>query len=510
MTSPPPPLPLSRLLGDLPHAPVPRGPDPLIRGLAYDSRKVQPGDLFICLRGARDDGHRHVADATRRGAVAILAERSVEGLDGLPLITVPDSRHELARAAARFYGAPSASLHLTGVTGTEGKTTTVYLLDAILRAAGHRAGMLGTIVNRVGVREEPAALTTPESLDLQRLLWECVQAGLTHVVMEVSSHALAQGRVVGCEFDQAVFTNLHADHLDFHGSLERYRAAKALLFTGLGRGSAKAGTGVGIVNGDDPWAYYMRMVCPRPVLRFGMGRSNQVRGELLAAQLGRTTFRVVTPGRETTMTLRLTGPFNVPNALAAISAALAMGVDSATVQGALEALPGVPGRFEMVPNARDLLVVVDFAHTEAAFAAVLPFLRRVTSGRVITVFGCAGDRDRTKRPAIGRLVASQSDLAIVTADNPASEDPGDIAEEVLAGIRAVDPRGDRHRVVLDRGEAVRVAVSLARAGDTILLAGKGHEDFQFVGETRIPYSDRRAAEEALGCPAADQRAVTDA
>jgi UDP-N-acetylmuramoyl-L-alanyl-D-glutamate--2,6-diaminopimelate ligase len=328
--------------------------------------------------------------------------------------------------------------------------------------------------------------------------------------MEVSSHALAQGRVVGCEFDQAVFTNLHADHLDFHGSLERYRAAKALLFTGLGRGSAKAGTGVGIVNGDDPWAYYMRMVCPRPVLRFGMGRSNQVRGEVLAAELGRTTFRVVTPGRETTMTLRLTGPFNVPNALAAISAALAMGVDSATVQGALEALRGVPGRFEMVPNARDLLVVVDFAHTEAAFSAVLPFLRRVTSGRVITVFGCAGDRDRTKRPAIGRLVASQSDLAIVTADNPASEDPGDIAEEILAGIRAGDPRGDRHRVVLDRREAVRVAVSLARAGDTILLAGKGHEDFQLVGETRVPYSDRHAAEEALGCPAADQRAVTDA
>jgi UDP-N-acetylmuramoyl-L-alanyl-D-glutamate--2,6-diaminopimelate ligase len=510
MTPTRPAMPLSQLLGDLPLAPGPRGPDPLIRGLAYDSRKVRPGDLFVCLRGTRDDGHRHVADATRRGAAAVVAERSVEGLDGLPLVTAPDSRQALARMAARFYGAPSASLHLTGVTGTEGKTTTVYLLDAILRGAGYRTGMFGTIVNRVGLRTEPAALTTPESLDLQRLLWECVQAGLTHVVMEVSSHALAQGRVAGCEFDQAVFTNLHADHIDFHGSLERYRAAKALLFTGLGRSSAKAGTGVGLVNGDDPWAYYMRMVCPRPVLRFGMGRSNQIRGELLAAELGRTTFRVVTPGRETIMTLRLTGPFNVPNALAAIAAALAMGVDSATVQGALEELRGVPGRFEMVPNARDLLVVVDFAHTEAAFAAVLPFLRRVTSGRLITVFGCAGDRDRTKRPAIGRLVASQSDLAIVTADNPASEDPGDIAEEVLAGVRVVDPRGDRHRVILDRREAVRVAVSLAQAGDAILLTGKGHEDFQLVGEARIPYSDRQAVEEALGCPAADQRAVTDA
>lgn len=494
----PPSVPLSELLGKPRPAVVSHGPDPLIRGLAYDSRKVRPGDLFVCLRGARDDGHRHAVDAARRGAAAVLAERSVEGLDGLTLITVADSRRELARVAARFYGEPSASLHLTGVTGTEGKTTTVYLLDTVLRGWGRGTGMFGTIVNRVGARTEPAALTTPESIDLQRLLWECVQAGLTHAVMEVSSHALAQGRVVGCEFDQAVFTNLHADHLDFHGSLERYWAAKAVLFSGLGRGPAKAGVGLGLVNGDDPWAYYMRTVCPRPVLRFGLGRSNQVRGELLAAELGRTTLRATTPGGEITVTLRLTGPFNVANALAAIAAALAMGVDSVTIKGALEELPGVPGRFEVVPNARGLLVVVDFAHTLAAFEEVLPFLRRVTPGRITTVFGCAGDRDRTKRPAIGRFVASRSDFTIVTADNPASEDPREITEEILGGVREVDPRGDRHRVILDRAEAVRAAVSLAQPGDAVLLAGKGHEDFQLVGGARIPYSDRQTAEEALG------------
>jgi UDP-N-acetylmuramoyl-L-alanyl-D-glutamate--2,6-diaminopimelate ligase len=497
MSAAPRAIPLSELV-DHPRL-APGGPlrDPLIRGLAYDSRKVEPGDLFVCLRGARDDGHHHAADAARRGAVAVLAERVVEGLDGLPQITVTDSRAELARLAARFYGEPSARLHLTGVTGTEGKTTTVHLIDAILRGAGRTTGIFGTIVNAVGRRTEAAALTTPESLDFQRLLGGCVRAGVTHVVMEVSSHVLAQGRVAGCEFDQAVFTNLHSDHLDFHGTLERYRAAKAALFAGLGRGPAKAGVGLGIINADDPFGYYMRMVCPRPVVRFGMSRTAQVRGELLAAELGRTTLRAVTPGGELTVTLQLTGPFNALNALAAITATLAMGIDLATIKGALEEMPGVPGRFEVVPNAHGLLVIVDFAHTQAAFEEVLPFLRRVTPGRILTVFGCAGDRDRSKRAAVGRIVASRSDFAIVTADNPASEDPAAIAAEVLSGVHEVDPRGDRHRVLLDRTEAVRAAVSLARPGDAILLAGKGHEDFQLVRGILVPYSDRGAVEDAL-------------
>ena len=251
--------------------------DPLVRGLAHDSRRVQPGDLFVCLRGGKDDGHRHAREAVSRGAVAIVGERPLEGLDGLPQIAVLDSRQALARLAARFYGEPSARLHLVGVTGTEGKTTTVHLLDAILRAAGVRTGMFGTIVNRVETRTEPATLTTPESLDLQRLLWECLQTGVTHVVMEVSSHALAQGRVLGCEFDAAVFTNLHTDHLDFHGTLEQYRAAKAALFADLGRGPAKAGRGTAVVNVDDGHASYMRLVCPRPVVGFGMARPARVR-----------------------------------------------------------------------------------------------------------------------------------------------------------------------------------------------------------------------------------------
>lgn len=485
----------SELIGPLQTGPG--GVDPLVRGLAYDSRTVQPGDLFVCLRGSRDDGHRHAREAVSRGAVAVVGERWPEGLDGVPVVTVADSRQEMARLAARFYGYPAARLHLTGITGTEGKTTTAYLLDAILRAAGLRTGMFGTIVDRVAARAEPATLTTPESVDLQRLLWECVQAGVTHVVMEVTSHALAQGRVIGCEFDLAVFTNLHRDHLDFHGTLERYRAAKAALFAALGRGPAKAGRGLGVVNADDPNAAYMRRVCPRPILDFGMTRPARVRGRLLAAELGRTRFEAQTPQGMMAVSLPLSGPFNALNALAAITAAQAMGIELPVIQRALEGVPGIPGRVELVPNSRDLLLVIDFAHTEGAFGELLPFLRRHTPGRLVTVFGCAGDRDRTKRPVIGRLVATLSDLAIVTTDNPAHEDPAAIVEEVLRGIREVDPHGGRHLVLLDRREAVRRALSLARPGDAVLLAGKGHEDFQLIDGARIPYSDREAVEEIL-------------
>ncbi|HLE43068.1 MAG TPA: UDP-N-acetylmuramoyl-L-alanyl-D-glutamate--2,6-diaminopimelate ligase [Methylomirabilota bacterium] len=491
-----PVVPLSELVGHLSGTP-PSPAAPLVRGVAYDSRTVRPGDLFVCLRGAREDGHRHAAEAVRRGAVALVVERPVEGLDGLPRIAVPDTRRELPRLAARFYGEPSARLHLTGVTGTEGKTTTVYLLDAILRRAGVRSGMFGTIVNRVGPRTEPALLTTAESVDLQRMLWECVQAGVTHVVMEVTSHALAQGRVARCEFDVAVFTNLHVDHLDFHGSVERYRIAKAALFGELGRGPAKAGRGVGVVNMDDAHAWYMRLVCPRPVVGFGMARPAPVKGRLLIADLDRTVFKAETPNGTVTVSLPLAGPFNAANALAAIAAAGTMRIDLPTTKQALEGVAGVPGRLERVPNARGLLIVIDFAHTQAAFEEILPFLRRFTAGRLITVFGCAGDRDRTKRPVIGRLVTKLSDFALVTTDNPASEDPADIAQEVAHGAREVDSKGERHLVILDRRQAVRHALALARSGDVVLVAGKGHEDFQLIAGARIPYSDRETLTEIL-------------
>ncbi len=489
-------VPLSALVKDLPDATCVGEQDPLVRGVAYDSRRVTPGDCFVCIRGGKDDGHRHIREALAQGAVALVAEAPPTGKSGVPVVQVPNARRALALLADCFYGHPSAELCLIGVTGTEGKTTTVYLIEEILRAAGRRTGMFGTIVDKVGDRVNPATLTTPESLDLQRLLGECVERGVTDVVMEVSSHALAQGRVIGCEFDAAVFTNLHTDHLDFHGTLERYLEAKLVLFSGLGQGAAKAGRGVGIVNADDPYAGSVHRACSRPIFTFGMDDRAQVRGHLLAAELGRTAFIAMTPQGSIQISLRLTGAYNVGNALAAVAVSQCLGIDLATIKTGLEQLDGIPGRFERVENDRDLLIVIDYAHTLGAYEVVLPTVRCFAE-RVITVFGCPGDRDVIKRPQIGRIVAKWSDVAIVTTDNPASEDPAAIAREIVAGITEVDPTGARHTVILDRAEAVRHALRLARPGDALLLAGKGHETVQIIGQSRIPYNDREVIEEAL-------------
>jgi UDP-N-acetylmuramoyl-L-alanyl-D-glutamate--2,6-diaminopimelate ligase len=472
--------------------------NPLIRGIAYHSQAVSPGDLFVCIKGGRNDGHLYAREAVSRGAVALVLERPLESLDTVAQVCVTDSRRALAHLAARFYGYPSTKLQMIGVTGTEGKTTTAYLLDSILQAAGRRTGLFGTIVNRIGTTVSASTLTTPESLDLQRLLWGCVQAGVTDVVMEASSHALAQGRLVECEFDVAVFTNLHSDHLDFHGTSERYFQAKAKLFATLGVGQAKAGRGFGVLNADDPSSDRMAAVCRQPVMKFGFERPADVSGRIIQVDLGRTVFVAETPAGPLRAALPLTGAFNASNALAATSAAIALGVDPKTIISGLESLRGVPGRFELVTNDRGLLIVVDFAHTLAAFAEVLPTLQRFTRGRLITVFGCAGDRDRTHRAAIGNLVTRLSDFTIVTTDNPASEDPEDIAREVLVGVRAVDPSGEGHRAILDRQKAVEQAISLAREDDTVLLAGKGHEVYQIMKGQRIPYSDRQIVEKILG------------
>jgi len=429
---------------------------------------------------------------------AVLAvERPLPGLDGVVQVQATDSRRALAHLAARFYGSPSGLLRVIGVTGTEGKTTTAHLIDAILRTDGRRTGLFGTIQNRGGAAATSATLTTPESLDLQRLLWECVRAGVTDVVMEVSSHALAQGRVSECEFDVAVFTNLHSDHLDFHGTPERYLEAKAGLFSSLGKGWAKAGRGLGVLNADDPSSARMAAACGQRTVTFGFETAADVSGRIIRADLGRTAFVAETPAGPLRAAVPLTGAFNASNALAAATVCLALGIDREVIISGLESSGGIPGRFELVPNERGLLIVVDFAHTLAAFAEVLPTLQRFTRGRLITVFGCAGDRDRSHRGAIGRLVTSLSDFTIVTTDNPGSEDPEEIAREVVSGAKEVDPRGECHRVVLDRRRAVEEALSLARAGDSVLLAGKGHEEYQLIEGYRLPYNDRRTVEEIL-------------
>jgi UDP-N-acetylmuramoyl-L-alanyl-D-glutamate--2,6-diaminopimelate ligase len=471
--------------------------DVAVRGIAYHSAHVKPGDLFVCVRGCRDDGHRHAREAVERGAVAPVAERPLEGFEGVAQIRVADSRRELSALAARFYGHPSSRLRVIGITGTEGKTTTAFLVDSILRAAGRTTGLFGTIVNRIGMAQSRADLTTPDAPDLQRLLWQCAESGVSDVIMEVSSHALAQGRVADSEFDVAVLTNLHADHLDYHGSHDAYRLAKMRLFTMLGDGPQKCGRGVGIVNADDEHADDFIQATSRPVLLFGLRARADIIGRPLLGRLRRTVFRVRTERWVGTISMRLTGAFNIPNALAAIGVAECLGIAPGDIFAGLRALRAVPGRFEVISRRGGPLIVIDFAHTPAAFGQVLPTLRRLVPGRVITVFGCAGDRDRTKRPGIGRIVTRLSDYAIVTTDNPAHEDPAEIGREVTAGALEVDPAGERHRVILDRSSAVEAALALARPGDAVLLAGKGHEEWQIMDGRRVPYSDRWVVEAPL-------------
>lgn len=496
MPSTPPPVRLTDLVSAVDGAVIVSRHDPLIGGVTHRSAEVGPGDLFACVRGGRDDGHRYIREAVARGAVAVAVERPAEGLD-VAEVRVKDGRSALSALAARFYGYPSSRLRIVGVTGTEGKTTTAFLVDSILRAAGRTTGLLGTIVNRVGEAERRADLTTPEAPDLQRLLWQCAEGGVTDVTMEVSSHALAQDRVADCEFDVVVLTNLHSDHLDYHGNGDAYRLSKIRLFAGLGRGPAKGGRGMGVVNADDEHARGFCGATSQPVLTFALRTPAHVVGRPLLVSPRRTDFAVQAAGWAGRARLRLAGAFNVANALAAVGVAQWLEIAPGDILAGLERLPGVPGRFEVIPGPRGVLIVIDFAHTLAAFGEVLPTLRRLVSGRVITVFGCAGDRDRTKRPAIGRLVTQLSDLAILTTDNPAHEDPTEIACEVMAGAREVDPGGHRIRLVLDRFTAVETALALARSGDAVLLAGKGHEECQIIAGRRIPYSDRWAVHALL-------------
>jgi len=493
----PAPMPLVELVNGTAGAVVVRRHDVAVRGIAYHATNVKPGDLFVCVRGVRDDGHRHAREAVERGAVALAAEHPLEGLEGVAQIRVADSRRELSALAARFYRYPSSRLRLIGITGTEGKTTTAFLVDSILRAAGRTTGLFGTIVNRVGVMESRADLTTPEAPDLQRLLWQCAETGVSDVTMEVSSHALSQDRVADCEFDLAVLTNLHADHLDYHGSHHAYRLAKMRLFSELGRGPEKKGRGAGVVNVDDEHASHFVRATACPVLTFAVGTSADVVGRPLLTRLRRTVFRVRSERWVGVINLRLTGAFNVGNALAAIGVAECLGIAPGDIRAGLEALRAVPGRFEVISRGGGPLIVIDFAHTLAAYEQVLPTLRRLVPGRVITVFGCAGDRDRTTRPGIGRIVTRLSDYAMVTTDNPAHEDPAEIAREVTAGALEVDPAGERHRVILDRSRAVEAALALARPGDAVLLAGKGHEEWQIMDGRRVPYSDRWVVEALL-------------
>ncbi len=464
-------------------------PDIDVRALAYDSRRVQPGSLFAALPGLRDDGARYIPDAIERGAVAVVSESPAHTPKQVAFRVVDDARLALAEMACVFHGRPTTRLATVGVTGTNGKTTVSYMLRDMLRAAGREPGMLGTIVYEMGRRVIPASRTTPEAPDLQDMLAQMLRAGCQSAVLEVSSHALLQKRVWGVDFDAAVFTNLSHEHLDYHETMESYFEAKSLLFQGLGRGE-KSGTAV--VNTDDPWGRRLaeRKDGRRRTLTFGVNDSADVRAE--EVQMGTKGTRLVlrTPVGSEPLRLRLMGSFNVSNALASAAAALAMDVPLSDCAAVLEQFVAAPGRLEPVLYRAGIHVFVDYAHTDDALAHVLDALRPVTAGRLILVFGCGGNRDRAKRSRMGAVAAKRADYTFLTSDNPREEDPATIIEEIVRGFG----ESDAFDTILDREQAIVAALRRAEPGDTVLIAGKGHEKYQEFQRTVIPFDDRHVVE----------------
>jgi len=460
-----------------------------VAGLAYDSRRVAPGYLFFAFPGSRTDGRRFAGDALARGAAAVVSESEApEGLS--PWIAVEHGRHALAIASRRFFGRPDEHISLTGITGTNGKTTAAYLLDSILHAAGYTTALVGTIEYRLAGRVLPAVNTTPESLDLVKLLADLRQAGGTHATMEVSSHSLELGRVYALHFHTAVFTNLTRDHLDFHGTMEAYFAAKQMLFAGAGAPPPP----FAVLNRDDEYARRIRLHPKTEVIWYGLGADAGLRAQHVSSgfqglrfdlQSGKLRFAVESP---------LIGKINVYNILAACGAGLSYGIPPETVARGVAGLAAVPGRFERVDEGQPFVVVVDYAHTDDALRNVIAVARSLNPKRIITLFGCGGDRDRAKRPLMGYAAAEASDFVVLTSDNPRSEDPLAIMNDALVGIRRTDVA---HVVEPDRAAAIARALKEAREGDIVILAGKGHETYQVLKDRTIPFDDRAVAREVL-------------
>jgi len=468
-----------------------------VRGLTADSRTVERGDCFVAVPGFREDARRFIPDAVARGAGLVVTEGEALPGVGVAQVLVPATRPALARLAAAYHGHPSRALTLVGITGTNGKTTTSYLVEAMLRGAGP-TGILGTIQYVVGDEVRPAGQTTPEALDIQAMLATMRERGVRGVAMEVSSHALALSRVDALAFDVAVFTNLTQDHLDFHGTLEEYGRAKRRLFELLAASPKRRRTAV--VNGDDPWGARMVAGLDVNVLTFGLGPGHRVRAATWTSSLDGIRMRVETPQGTVDVTSPLIGEHNVMNLLGAIGAGLGLGLTPAAAAHALAAVAAVPGRFEQVKAGQPFLVVVDYAHTPDALERVLATARKLTTGRLGVVFGCGGDRDRTKRPIMGEIAARLGDRVWITSDNPRSEPPQAIIDEIAVGVRRVWAAPDRYAKVADRRAAICAALSWAGPGDAIVIAGKGHETYQIVGPDVLPFDDRDVARQILSEP----------
>jgi UDP-N-acetylmuramoyl-L-alanyl-D-glutamate--2,6-diaminopimelate ligase len=484
-----------------------------IKGIAYHSKQVRENFLFAAIRGMDVDGHRFVEEAIGEGAAVIVAEEERE-VSNRTLILVSNSRQALAKISSNFYGNPSSKVKLIGITGTNGKTTTTYLLEAIFKKAGFPVGVIGTINYRFGEKTTPAPNTTPESLDLQRILCEMLGEGISHVIMEVSSHGLDLDRVFGCQFDGAVFTNFTSEHLDYHKTLEQYFESKRKLFSNYLRDSLKERR-FAVTNHDDPKGEEIVKGMTLPIIRYGLDPLCDITADQMVSSLEGLLCRIRTPKGDISIHSKLIGNFNLYNILAAVGVGISVDLPLKTLKEGVEGLEGVSGRFEMVENKRGIHVIVDYAHTHDALERVLSGLRSILksgaqpNGKTITVFGCGGDRDRTKRPLMGEVAGKYSNLAILTSDNPRTEDPLAILGEVERGLKSslleewrpneIESWRSRkgYLKVPDRREAIRMAIRLAQPSDTVLIAGKGHEDYQIIGKKKFPFDDRIEAKKAL-------------
>lgn len=483
-----------------------------ISGLHHDSRTVSPGGLFFALKGVNADGHDFIAAAVANGAAAVIVENGdrLPSASGITAVQVDDARLAMAEIAARFHGRPTAAAPLIGITGTNGKTTTTYLLEGILNAAGLPAAVLGTISYRFGTTIIEASHTTPESTELQAALRTLADAGARSFVMEVSSHALEQRRVDGCSFDVGIFSNLTRDHLDYHGSMEQYLLAKKRFFAELLKADDVKPVRRAVVNMDDSYGMAIKASAACPVITYGTDDGNDVHGVDVSITVNGITGCIRTPKGEFPFASKLLGRFNFSNILAAAAAGVALELPLAAIRNGIEEHLPVPGRLERVANSRGVICLVDYAHTGDALENVLATLREIAAGRILTVFGCGGDRDSGKRPIMGAVAMKYSDLAVVTSDNPRTEEPLSILEQIKAGIvmsacreySIAELDGDYSEkgfvVIEKRQEAIRLAVRLARPGDILLLAGKGHEDYQIIGTTKHHFDDREEAAKAFG------------
>lgn len=469
-----------------------------ITSLAYDSRAVNPGALFVALVGSKADGHDYVAAACEKGAAAVLLERDVPVPPGVVVLNVPDSRAAMLTITPYFYDYPSRRLRLIGVTGTNGKTTTTYLLRAILRKAGRRVGLIGTIQTIIGDQAFPVKNTTPDVIDLQALFAEMAAAGVTHAIMEVSSHALALGRVSGSEFDTGVYTNITRDHLDFHQTFENYIAAKAELFRMISAPGATKQNKAAVVNTDDPAAADMLAACACRRITYGVEKPADLTAAAIDVRARGASFTVQGPFGDLPLALKITGVFNVYNVLAAVGAALAEGISPDIIKQALEEFTSVPGRFELVDAGQPYTVIVDYAHTPDGLENILRTARQFATRRIIVVFGCGGDRDRTKRPIMGRLAMDYGDIVIATSDNPRSEDPAAILAEIEAGLKEKQTAAKGYEIIVDRRSAITRALGLARPDDVVVIAGKGHETYQVLKDKTIHFDDREVVREIIG------------